>query len=126
MKTYPIALMLSLAALCGSCSSNYEEIAASQDSYLSIPSITDTKWTYISFSKGEVIGTSVLGSSKEDEIWKQRTEWDLALCGKLLRTNSGTSGNGQGGILKIDGASYESIVAPSSADFNIDKKEKPY
>lgn len=43
-----------------------------------------------------------------------RKDWDIALCGELIRTNSGTSGVGEGGIIAID-EDYESVaIAPDT------------
>ena len=56
----------------------------------------------------------------KDEEWKNRTDWDIAICGKYVRTNSGTSGNGQGGLIKVEGMSYESITTSVSDNFYID------
>lgn len=72
-------------------------------------------WTYISFAKGEVVGTSLFGSDDEDARWAARTDWDIAVCGDMIRTNSGTSGSGSGGILRIDGLDFSDVdEAPPS------------
>ena len=44
------------------------------------------------------MGTSAFGDSSADSEWRQRTDWDIAVCGDLIRTNSGMSGTGNGGI----------------------------
>jgi len=44
------------------------------------------------------VGTSAIGDSSADSEWRQRTDWDIAVCGDLIRTNGGMSGTGNGGI----------------------------
>lgn len=61
-------------------------------------SLSDTEWSYFSFETQSVVGTSVFGDDAQDALWKERSDWDIAFCGDLIRTNSGTSGNGAGGI----------------------------
>lgn len=103
-----------------SCASTDSEPTMDEDSYLVLSNVNDEIWTYISISTGTIVGTSEFGSIKGDEEWKNRTDWDIAICGKYVRTNSGTSGNGQGGLIKVEGMSYESITTPVSDNFYID------
>lgn len=106
-----------------SCASE-KDIASPQEDYLqTFSGIDDKTWTYISFGRQTVVGTSSLGSTKEDAEWKSRTDWDLAICGKYLKTNSGSSGSGKGGLMKVEGASYESIISSVSGDFKTDIKQ---
>lgn len=73
-----------------------------------------TEWTYISLEDNRVVGTSRLYNDEEDAAWKARTDWDIAICGDRIRTNSGTSGNGQGGILTTDTPYDQLNVAPTT------------
>lgn len=63
-----------------------------------VEGLGDDHWTYFSFSESRVVGTSEFGSAEEDALWAGRGDWDIAICGEFLRTNSGTSGVGNGGI----------------------------
>ncbi|HIT46864.1 MAG TPA: HmuY family protein [Candidatus Cryptobacteroides merdipullorum] len=63
-----------------------------------VEGLSDDRWTYFSFSESKVVGTSEFGSGEEDALWAGRDDWDIAICGEFLRTNSGTSGIGNGGI----------------------------
>lgn len=63
-----------------------------------VEGLSDDRWTYFSFSESKVVGTSEFGSGEEDALWAGRDDWDIAICGEFLRTNSGTSGMGSGGI----------------------------
>lgn len=57
-------------------------------------------WTYYSLRERKQIGTSSFGDAHQDSVWYLRTDWDIALCGKYIRTNGGTSGRGQGALGK--------------------------
>ena len=105
-----IIIFLFTCFILESCTSTDSEPTMDEDSYLVLSNVNDEIWTYISLSTGTIVGTSEFGSIKEDEEWKNRTDWDIAICGKYVRTNSGTSGNGQGGLIKVEGMSYESIT----------------
>lgn len=106
-----------------SCSSDEDTLEVGQDSYLDLSGVDDQTWTYFSLSNGTVVGTSAFGSANGDEEWKKRTDWDMAICGKYVRTNSGTSGNGQGGLMKVEGVSYEAITTSVSGTFEVDTKK---
>lgn len=71
-------------------------------------------WTYYSIEQNKVMGTSVFGDSTADSQWKQRTDWDIAICGDLIRTNSGTSGTGNGGLQVVPQGYNELENAPQS------------
>ncbi|MDR2868182.1 MAG: T9SS type A sorting domain-containing protein [Bacteroidales bacterium] len=70
-----------------------------------------TKWYYFSFSEGDTIGSSAgtlenvnpgnVGTEVINADWKARTDWDIAFHATDIRTNSGASGNGNAGSLKI-------------------------
>lgn len=60
--------------------------------------LSDTQWTYFCFETETVVGTSAFGNADQDALWAARTDWDIAFCGDYIRTNSGTSGVGYGGI----------------------------
>ena len=52
---------------------------------------------------------SPLGDAAQDAAWKARTDWDIALCGELIRTNGGTSGNGQGAVQRVQNKSFNAL-----------------
>lgn len=76
---------------------------------LSVEGLSDDQWVYISLETGNKVGTSPLGDAAQDAAWKARTDWDIALCGELVRTNGGTSGNGQGAIQQIPNKSFNAL-----------------
>ena len=73
------------------------------------------RWTYVSLSAHEVVGSSSLGDTHEDALWMLRTDWDIAFCNGMIRTNSGSSGKGKGGITwtPVDYDDIENLRAPS-------------
>ncbi|GHT21015.1 hypothetical protein AGMMS4957_09180 [Bacteroidia bacterium] len=59
-----------------------------------------TDWHFFSFATGEIIGSCDAGDAEAGEVWRNRTDWDLAFHRQNIKTNSGESGVGLGGILK--------------------------
>ncbi len=56
-------------------------------------------WTFVSIETGRVIGTCALDDTLTLNAYASRTDWDVALSSSgHIRTNSGLSGAGQGGI----------------------------
>ena len=88
---------------------------------IEISGLSDTQWTYFSFETGKVIGTSSFMSEKEDLIWQERKDWDIAICGKYLRTNSGTSGKGKGGVYQDKTSNFLLLENAPSDGYIIDK-----
>lgn len=78
------------------------EGAGVHDEVLSVTfECSDELWVYISLKTGKVVGHSEFNNHSEDAQWKNRLDWDIAFCGDRMRTNSGTSGNGKGGIISV-------------------------
>jgi len=114
-----IIVLLSLAViLFTACSSDDASTPASENQTLNIKTKQD-QWSYISMSSGKVLGTSALGDSTAEASWKNRTDWDIAICNGIIRTNSGTSGIGKGGIANSN-VSYEETTNVSDADYQVD------
>ena len=61
-----------------------------------------TEWNFFSFDRGEIIGSCDAGNEADNEAWRNRTDWDLAFHRQDVKTNSGESGKGKGGILAYD------------------------
>ena len=76
---------------------------------LSVEGLSDDQWVYISLETGNKVGTSPLGDAAQDATWKARTDWDIALCGELIRTNGGTSGDGQGAVQRVQNKSFNAL-----------------
>ena len=59
------------------------------------------QWTYVNLSRGRVVGTCALNDTASQRQWAERTDWDLATCQGMLRTNGGASGSGRGGAALV-------------------------
>ena len=81
-----------LLLLAGTMACSQEGMEAGAQAATETYTVSDTCWTYLSLETGRVVGTALLGDEQAEAEWRQRTDWDIALCGDLLRTNSGTSG----------------------------------
>jgi hypothetical protein len=64
------------------------------------------KWIYYNISDSTVMGTSEIGDTEQDAEWHDRNDWDIALSELGIRTNSGTSGRGNGGLALISDSLY--------------------
>ena len=99
LRTLISAISAAILVLAG-CSRVPSQTRVDSGSGMTVEGLGDDHWTYFSFSRSEVVGTSEFGSDEQDALWAGRTDWDIAICGEFLRTNSGTSGAGDGGIQK--------------------------
>ena len=56
-------------------------------------------WTFLSLETGNIVGTCALDDSLTLRQYTSRMDWDIAVSSDgHLRTNSGLSGDGMGGI----------------------------
>jgi len=65
------------------------------------------KWIYYNISDSTVMGSSDIGDAQQDAEWRDRIDWDIALSESGIRTNSGTSGRGNGGLALITDSVYD-------------------
>lgn len=84
--------------------------------------VNDSTWVYYSLEKGGVVGNSKLLSKEEDELWANRLDWDFAICGDMIRTNSGTSGKGDGGLIFSD-EDYNTIFEAPIDGYAVDSND---
>lgn len=117
MTKHIIFSLLAALVLLASCSDGADNSASGQavgkSGEMNVTA-NDAVWTYYSIEQNKVMGTSVFGDSTADSQWKQRTDWDIAICGDLIRTNSGTSGTGNGGLQVVPQGYNELENAPQS------------
>ena len=95
-------VLLMLTSCSDSNDTPQNELPIGRGTQLTLPA-DDAIWTYYSLEEGRKIGTSAFGNNDEDNQWKQRTDWDIAVCGDLLKTNGGTSGSGNGALQIVSG-----------------------
>lgn len=113
IRIIPLCLLLSVPVSCAKETGGEDE--KKPESKTAVISASNDYWTYFSFETGGVVGTGALISEEDDEAWAARTDWDFAICRDMIKTNSGTSGNGKGGIIRMDGTEFGEIrYAPES------------
>lgn len=127
---FPVAFVLVIMTglVLGSCTSDSGGGGGKlppADEEITVSGISDSQWTYISLETNSVMGTSPYGDIDADVQWADRTDWDLAICGDKIRTNSGTSGKGQGGLRRIDDRPYEEVSATDATAFEEDRPQAP-
>lgn len=124
MKRYFAGICLIVSLMFAGCSNKDADPAdvpaPVEVNTLTVEGLSEDAWTYISFENGKVVGSSELGNEEEDAAWAVRKDWDIALCGKLLKTNSGTSGEGQGGILPVSDKSFNAIDTAPAEGYLVD------
>lgn len=64
-------------------------------------------WIYFNLRTGEIWNKDQVSGDIREGEQHDRTDWDLAFCGCKVRTNSGTSGIGQGGAADLGAGHYE-------------------
>ncbi|QGY47600.1 hypothetical protein GM418_29205 [Maribellus comscasis] len=80
-----------------------------------------TLWHYFNFEDGNIVGTgSADPQDGDDATWKQRTDWDLAFHRNDVRTNSGVSGIGQGGMLEATETDFEEVLVAPASGYTVD------
>lgn len=93
--------------------------AATYDT-LTIETKDYTLWHYFSFENG-IVGTgSADPEDADDAEWKQRTDWDLAFHRTNVRTNSGASGIGEGGMLEASETDFDKVLAAPATGYTVD------
>lgn len=87
---------------------------------LTIDGLSDDRWVYVSLETGAIVGDSPLGDAAGDAAWRVRSDWDVAFCGDLIRTNGGSSGSGRGSVQRIDNKSFHAIDEAPVDGYSID------
>jgi hypothetical protein len=83
-------------------------------------STSDSTWTYYSLESGKEIGTSKLLDASADAAWAARKDWDIAVCGDLLRTNGGLSGSAGAAIQRDTLSTFTDLLTAPSAGYVTD------
>ena len=117
MKKFLIPI-IAIAAIC-SCSEDSSVSNIKSDGIMAIPN-TPNSWTYVSLEKSKVVGSCALSDTAAQRAWSLRTDWDVAICNGMIRTNSGTSGRGQGGITHTT-TPFEQIEDPAAPTYETDR-----
>ncbi|GHT21909.1 hypothetical protein AGMMS4957_11430 [Bacteroidia bacterium] len=83
------------------------ELAPKSGALLVVDCSSYAEWHFFSFAKGEIIGTCDAADADANAQWRARTDWDLAFHRQNIQTNSGASGSGAGGILKLEQSTFD-------------------
>ena len=70
-------------------------------------------WIYFNLRTGEMFNAYGVNRDIKEGEQINRTDWDLAFCGYVMRTNSGTSGIGQGGAADLGYGGYDNWTSKS-------------
>ena len=76
-------------------------------------------WIYYNLRTGEIFNAYQVNADIIEGGQKNRLDWDLAFCGNKLRTNSGTSGNGHGGVADMGFQGYDRWQSSSQIPHNV-------
>jgi len=114
MRTRTILVLLTALILASSCQNKGDVREPNVSAELTINGLSDTHWTYFSFSLGETVGSSEYCNEEQDAEWAKRTDWDFAICGDKIKTNSGDSGIGLGGVQRNTTDAFSTLeIAPT-------------
>lgn len=100
------------------CSDDDEEPeipAEAKSFYLINNSTAANDWVYFSFSKGDSVVIDKANAAKDQT-------WDIAFQRFYIRTNSGTSGEGQGGALDTKETAFDKVTVVPTSGFIADTK----
>ncbi len=127
LKIWQIVIFLLATTLfVTSCEKDDEPKKATKALEVKEKDITDyNKWYYFSFATGKFVGTGDTDPAKGDDAkWAKRTDWDIAFHRYDVRTNGGTSGKGQGAILKLATTKYDDVTEVGKGSFKKDEMIK--
>ncbi len=114
-----IYILLTAVLLLTACTKEGDGNGVVSEGLLTVPNVPG-QWTYISLTEGRVVGSCELTDTAAQHQWARRTDWDLAICDGMIRTNGGDSGVGQGAIA-VSPDDYETTDAAYPAAFVVDR-----
>lgn len=106
-------LLASLALGLSSCEKDEPEVKKEEVKTVRIPAESYTKWVYFSFEKGTTVTVT-------DDKVAESLDWDLGFLRYNMRTNSGKSGIGKGGVLATTATNLDAVVQLPSGSFIVD------
>ena len=79
-------------------------------------------WHFFSFAEGEVIGSCDAMDSVAYAEWYNRTDWDLAFHRQNIKSNSGVSGVGQGGVMEYvqEEFDFDAVLEAPEEGYSVD------
>ena len=118
MKQY-ISILVGIASFFTSCSEDAPSPILKEETKTF--TTTSDVWTYISLETGHTVASCLISDTITQKEMAIRSGWDIALCNGMIRTNSGKSGNANGGIITVDDA-YDVISTPQVVSYQVDEK----
>ncbi|MFA8343766.1 MAG: HmuY family protein [Rhodothermaceae bacterium] len=82
-----------------------------QEKTVTIDATSFTDWVYFSFEKGDTL--SIVDPSTSDQ-------WDLALMRYHFRTNGGSSGSGQAGVIDLGVVDFDGVKQAQESGYVVD------
>ena len=124
MRRFPhiFIILVTCSAIC-SCNGGFGKTEPNVAAELTIHGLSEEHWTYFSFEKGEVVGTGKFDDDADDAAWAKRRDWDFAICGDRLKTNSGTSGEGLGGVQKDNAHNFTTLSTAPTDGYLVDEEQ---
>lgn len=110
-------IMVSLALGLGSCEKDEPEVTKEEVKTVQISAESYLEWVYFSFEKGTVV-------TVDQDKAGESLDWDLGFLRYNARTNSGKSGEGQGGVLETNAMKLEDVTKLPSGSFVVDDEIK--
>lgn len=119
-----LLLILTVSAAVCSCNGNGSgKTEPNVSAEITIHGLSEEHWTYFSFETGEVVGTGKFNDKESDAQWHDRKDWDFAICGDRIKTNSGDSGVGLGGIQKDNEHNYATLTTAPTDGYITDETQ---
>lgn len=115
-------ILMALAFIALSCRNEEDLRQNNISAELTINGLSDSLWTYFSFGKGEIVGSSRYCDETQDAQWAKRKDWDFAICGDYIKTNSGDSGEGNGGVQRNTNYSFDTLETAPEDGYLTDSK----
>lgn len=120
MKKFLMSLLVIPALMIASCGDPLPEDGVHKINEVKTKTVSATEWgqwVYFSFDADDVVGTGAT-TLADDALWAVRTDWDIAFHKGYIKTNSGTSGSGMGGVIEM-GTSAPTYVGGRDITFNV-------
>lgn len=124
-----LTILLTGIALFSSCDKDHLfDPKDTEDGVVQIISRDYTRWVFFSFEKGDTIGSCDAQDVTENADWKKRTDWDIAFHRQDIKTNSGVSGDGDGGIIAVeqDEFDFKAVTQAPELGYQVDKPDSVY
>ena len=118
---------IALAALTvASCSRDNDDVTSTQNQEQTNPNLKLVKdldasnaseWKYFSFSSGTIV-----------QVTNPSTDltWDIAFNRYNIRTNGGSSGSGQGGVIRTESKNLSEVTSVPSGTYTADEMKTTY